>query len=133
MGEVSKPLSMKLSQGGGGRWQRREETTKLTGVLCRGIDPQVGKLLGSHMRSRREDFPLITHGHWRRTTNNRMTKCFGLEWFFRGLLAQPPGGKQGYLQLDQVNKRPVQPSLKCFQGWGLHYLSGQPVPLFHHL
>ncbi|NXL43142.1 ROS1 kinase, partial [Podilymbus podiceps] len=30
---------------------------------------------------------------------------------------------------DQVAQSPVQPGLECFQGWGLHHLSGQPVPV----
>jgi len=59
-------------------------------------------------------------------------ECFGLEGTSRGHLAQPPCSEQGHLQLDQVAQSLVQPGLECFQGWGLHYLSGQPVPVFHH-
>ena len=62
----------------------------------------------------------------------RIIKCFGLEGTFRGHLAQLPCSKQGHLQLDQVAQSPIQPGLECFQGWGLHYLSGQPVTVFHH-
>jgi len=60
-------------------------------------------------------------------------QCFGLEGTFRGHLAQPPCSEHGYVQLDQAAQSPVQPGLECFQGWGLHYFSGQPVPVFHHL
>jgi len=63
--------------------------------------------------------------------NHRIIECFGLEGTFRGHLAQPTCSEQGHLQLDQVAQSPVQPGLECFQGWGLHYLSGQPVPVFH--
>ncbi|KAK4815575.1 LOW QUALITY PROTEIN: hypothetical protein QYF61_004092 [Mycteria americana] len=43
-----------------------------------------------------------------------------------------PLQEQGHLQLDQVAQSPIQPDLECFQGWGLHYLSGQLVPVPHH-
>jgi len=59
--------------------------------------------------------------------NHRM-----LEKTIRNHLAQTPFSEQGYLQLDQVAQSPVQPGLECFQGWGIHHLSGQPVPVFHH-
>jgi len=55
-----------------------------------------------------------------------------LEGTFRGHLAQPPCREQGHLQLDQVAQNPIQPDLGCSQGRGLLYLSGQPVPVFHH-
>jgi len=48
--------------------------------------------------------------------NHRMIECFGLEGTFRGHLAHPPCGEQGYLQLDQVAQSTIQPSLECFQG-----------------
>ena len=63
---------------------------------------------------------------------HRIIECFGLEGTFRGQLAQPPCSEQGHLQLDHVAQSPVQPGLECFQGWGLHHFSGQPVPVFHH-
>jgi len=65
-------------------------------------------------------------------THRRIIECFGLEGTFRCHPAQPPCSEQGHLQLDQVAQSPVQPGLGCFQGWGLHCLSGQPVPVFQH-
>jgi len=64
--------------------------------------------------------------------NHRNIECFGLEGTFRVHLAQHPCSEQGHLQLGQVAQSPVQPGLECFQGWDLHCLSGQPVPVFHH-
>ena len=55
-----------------------------------------------------------------------------LERTFKAHLEQTPCNEQGHLPLDQIAQSPVQPDLKCLQGWGLHYLSGQPVPVFHH-
>jgi len=55
-----------------------------------------------------------------------------LEETFRGHLAQPSCSEQGHLPLDQVAQSHVQPGPKYFQGWGLHYLSGQSVAVFHH-
>ena len=62
----------------------------------------------------------------------RIIESFGLEGTPRGHLVQPPRSEQGHCYLDQVAQSPVQPGLQCFQGWGLHYLSGQPVPVFHN-
>ena len=64
--------------------------------------------------------------------NHGIIKCFGLEVTFSGHIDHPPCSEQGHLQLDQVAQSPVQPGLECFQGWGLHYLSGKPVSVFHH-
>jgi len=64
--------------------------------------------------------------------DHRITKSFGLEGTFRGHLAQPPCSEQGHLPLDQVAQSSVQPDLECFQGWDLHYFSGQPMPVSHH-
>ena len=63
---------------------------------------------------------------------NQILECFGLERTFRGHLAQPPCSEQGHIPLDQVAQSPIQPDLECFQAWGLHYLSGQPIPVFYH-
>jgi len=64
---------------------------------------------------------------------HRIVECFGLEGTFRGHPAQLPCSEQGHLQLDQVAQSAIQPGLECFHAWGLHDLSGQPVPVFHHL
>ena len=58
-------------------------------------------------------------------------KGFELEGTFRGHLDQPRCSEPQHLQLDQVAQSSVQPDLKCFQGWGMYHLSGQPVPVFH--
>ena len=74
--------------------------------------------------------PFCVHfsGIWQ---SHRILECFRLEGTFRGHLAQPPCSEQGYIQPDPVAQSPVLPGLKCFQGWSLHYLSGQPVPVFY--
>jgi len=64
--------------------------------------------------------------------NHRIIECFGLEGTFKGHLVQHSRNEQGHLQLDQVAQSSVQPDLECFRGWGLHYLSGQYVPVSHH-
>jgi len=30
--------------------------------------------------------------------------------------------------LDQAAHGPIQPGFECFQGWGIHSFSGQPIP-----
>ena len=74
------------------------------------------------------------HRDWQRicSQEHRTTERCGWEGTFRGHLAQPPCSEHGYLQLDQGAQSPVQPGLECFQGWGMHHLSGQPVPVLHH-
>ena len=34
--------------------------------------------------------------------------------------------------LDQAAQSLIQPGLECLQGWGIHNLLGQPVPVRHH-
>lgn len=52
------------------------------------------------------------------------SESFELERAPTGYLVQLPNNEQGQLQLSQVF---IQPNLGCLQGWGTHYLSGQPV------
>ena len=64
---------------------------------------------------------------------HRIIEQFGLESTFTANLVQPPCNEQGHLQLDQVAQNHIQPGLDCLQGWGIHHVSGQPVPVFYHL
>jgi len=60
----------------------------------------------------------------------------GLEGTSRVIKLQPSccmeGHQPPYLILDQVAQGPIQPGLEHLQGWGIHGLSGQPVPASHH-
>ena len=44
---------------------------------------------------------------------------------------QPPCYMQGHQSLDQAVQSHIQPGLECLQGWGIHNLLGQPVPVCH--
>ena len=44
----------------------------------------------------------------------------------------PPCYVQGRQPLDQSALCHMQPGLECLQGWGIHNLQGQPVPVPHH-
>ncbi|SGA33774.1 Uncharacterised protein [Chlamydia abortus] len=46
---------------------------------------------------------------------------------------QPPCRGQGGQPLDQAAQSHIQPGLQCLRGWGVHSLSGQVVPVRHHL
>jgi len=81
---------------------------------------------------RGEEAPTVDEVAVRLRQYHRIIESFVLEGTPRGHLVQPPSSKQGNRQLDQVAQSPVQSGLECFQGWGLHCLSGQPVPVFHH-
>jgi len=39
---------------------------------------------------------------------------------------------QGHQPSDQAAQSHIQPGLECLQGWGIHSLLGQPVPVCHH-
>jgi len=43
---------------------------------------------------------------------------------------QPPCYVQGHQPPDQAAQSHIQPGLECLQGWGIHSLLGQPVPVF---
>ena len=45
---------------------------------------------------------------------------------------QPPCYVQGHQPPDQAAQSHIQPGLECLQGWGIHNLLGQPVPVRHH-
>lgn len=40
--------------------------------------------------------------------------------------------RQGYFPPELVAQSPIQPGLEHVQGWGIHNLSKQPVPVPHH-
>jgi len=46
---------------------------------------------------------------------------------------QLPSYVQGLQPPDQAAQSHIQPGLECFQGWGIHNLLGQPVPVCHHI
>ena len=39
---------------------------------------------------------------------------------------------QGHQPADQAAQSHIQPGLECLQGWGIHNLTGQPVPVCYH-
>ena len=45
---------------------------------------------------------------------------------------QPPCYVHGCQPLDQAAQSHIQPGLECLQGWVIHNLLGQPVPVRHH-
>ena len=45
---------------------------------------------------------------------------------------QPPCYVQGRQPSDQAAQSHIQPGHECLQGWGIHSLLGQPVPVHHH-
>ena len=47
-------------------------------------------------------------------------------------LVPTPCYVQGHQPADQASQSHIQPGLECFQGWGIHNLLGQPVPVRHH-
>jgi len=39
---------------------------------------------------------------------------------------------QGHQPLDQAAQSHIQPGFECFQGWGIHNILEQTVPVCHH-
>jgi len=64
--------------------------------------------------------------------SSEITEWLRLEGTFKIIWFQAPCYRQGCLPLDQVAHGPIQPALECFQGGGIHSLTGQPVPVPHH-
>jgi len=58
-------------------------------------------------------------------------ELFELEGTLKDHLVQLPCNEQRHLQLDQVAHSTIQPHLKCVQGLGFYYPSGQPVPVLY--
>ena len=69
---------------------------------------------------------------WRKIKDG-WSKCFiesfELEGTLKDNLVQLPCNEPGHLQLHHVAQSPVQPDLEHLQGWGIHCLFGQPVPV----
>ena len=63
---------------------------------------------------------------------HRIIEWLGLEGTSSIIKLQPPHHRQScqtpHLILDQAAQGPLQPGLERLQGWGIHSLSGQPVP-----
>lgn len=51
---------------------------------------------------------------------------------FKDHLVQSPCNDQGHFQRGWVAHSLVQPDFDCLQEWGIHSLSGQHAPAFHH-
>jgi len=68
--------------------------------------------------------------------SHKITEWLELEGTSRIMDLQPPCHRQGHqsphLILDRAAQGPIQPGLKHLQGWGIHNLSGQLVPVPHH-
>jgi len=47
-------------------------------------------------------------------------------------LVPTPCYVQGRQPPHQAAQSHIQPGLECLQGWGIHNLLGQPVPVRHH-
>ena len=59
--------------------------------------------------------------------------CCGSETYAIIFVDPTPCYRQGHLPLDQVAHSPIQPGLECFQGGGIHNLTGQPVHLMYDI
>ena len=65
--------------------------------------------------------------------SHRITEWPGLEGTSRIMINPPAGqGHQPPHLLDEVVQGLIPPGLEHLQGWGIHNLSGQPVPAPHH-
>jgi len=62
----------------------------------------------------------------------RIKEWLGLKETPRIIKFQPPCHQPPYLILVQAAQGSIQPGLEYLQGWGIHNLSGQPVPAPHH-
>ena len=75
---------------------------------------------------------LLCFAYCARAYFHRIIECPGLKRTTVIIEFQPPCHRQGHQPLDQATQSHIQPGLKCLQGWGVHNLLGQPVPVLHH-
>jgi len=66
------------------------------------------------------------------TQHHRITEWPGLKRTTMIIEFQPPCHGQGHQPPDQAAQSHIQPGLERIQGWGIHNLLGQPVPVLHH-
>jgi len=64
--------------------------------------------------------------------DHKIIECFGLERTFSGHLSQTPLPWAGTPSTRPGCSEHCPTWPESFQGWGLHYLSGQSVPVYHH-
>jgi len=64
--------------------------------------------------------------------NHRIIEWLGLKRTTVIIQFQPPCYVRGCQPADQAAQSHIQPGLECLQGWGIHSLLGQPVPVRHH-
>jgi len=64
-----------------------------------------------------------------------MVQNHGMAWVEKDHndhLVSTPCYVQGHQPAAQAAQSHIQPGLECLQGWGIHSLREQPVPLRHH-
>ena len=69
--------------------------------------------------------------HFIESLNHRIIEWPGLKRTTVIIEFQPPCYGQGHQPPDQAAQSHIQPGLECLQGWGIHSLLGQPVPVCH--
>ena len=60
---------------------------------------------------------------------HRIIESLELEETFKGHLVQLSCTERGRAQLGHIAQSLIQPGLEYLQGWDIHLLSGQPVPV----
>ena len=92
------------------------------------------------------DIPHISHPVRAETGNSKIMRRNGKNRMNYHRIIEWPGLKrttmiiefqssccvQGHQPPDQAAQSHIHPGLECLQGWGIHNLLGQPVPLRHH-
>jgi len=76
---------------------------------------------------------------WKKWQPLKLSQNHRMPWVGRdpkdhqGTISLPQAGSPtSGLILDQAAQGPIQPGCEHLQGWGIHSLSGQPVPAPHH-
>ena len=64
--------------------------------------------------------------------HHRITEWPGLKRTTMLIQFQPPCCVHVDQPPDQAAQSHIQPGLECLQGWGMHNLLGQPIPVRHH-
>ena len=107
--------------------------TRLYSKIQKNQHKRLSKNLTKYVQEEMERTNLLQPTYTTCFTNHRIIEWPWLKRTTVIIQFQPPCYVQGRQPLDQAAQSHIQPGLECLQGWGIHNLLGQPIPVCHCL